>query len=326
VERVIAALAPLLFAPLAPSGADGRLSILIFHRVLPAPDPLFGDIPDAARFEQEMRWVTRWFNVLPLADAVDRLRAGALPARALAITFDDGYADNATVAAPLLRRLGLTATFFVTTGVLDGGRMWNDTVIEAIRRAPEGTLDIPALGLGRLQLSGCASRREAIDRVLTAIKRRPYAQRQELVSRIAEAAGCELPDDLMMRADQVRELCSLGMDVGGHTVTHPILLSLDDARAEHEIARGRDDLMQITGRSVDLFAYPNGVPGSDYDTRHVAMARRCGFMAAVSTAHGVAARGADLFQLPRFTPWDRSAARYAFRMARNLRRTEYAVA
>jgi peptidoglycan/xylan/chitin deacetylase (PgdA/CDA1 family) len=323
---MIPALFPLLFGQLSPAGARGRLSILIFHRVLPKLDPLFDDTPDAARFEQQLQWVSRWFNVLPLSEAVARLQTGSLPARALAITFDDGYADNATVAAPLLRRFGLTATFFVTTGVIDGGRMWNDTVVEALRGAPEGLMDLAKLGLGRFMLSDAASRRAAIEQVIGAIKRRPYAERLDLVQRIADAAGVELPTDLMMSAEHLRRLESLGMDVGGHTVTHPILRSIDDAAAEKEIARGRDDLSQITGRQINLFAYPNGVPGVDYDARHVAMVRRCGFVAAVSTAHGVATRGADMFQLPRFTPWDRSRARYGVRMASNLLRQDFAVA
>ena len=71
-----------------------------------------------------------------------RLQQGRLPPRALAITFDDGYADNRTVAAPLLERHGLPCTFFVATGFLDGGRMWNDTLIETVRRAPGQTLDL----------------------------------------------------------------------------------------------------------------------------------------------------------------------------------------
>lgn len=323
---MIAGLFPMLFGHLSPAGVRGRLTILIFHRVLPRPDPLFPDEPDVARFGQQMRWIKQWFNVLPLSEAVARLRAGALPSRALAITFDDGYADNATIAAPLLQRLGLTATFFVTTGVLGGGRMWNDTVIEALRRAPDGPLDLGPLGLGRFLLADAASRRVAIERVIGAIKRLPYAERCDLVERIADTVGVPLPDDLMMSAAQVRDLITLGMSVGGHTVTHPILRCLSDAAAEQEIARGRDDLVQMTGETIELFAYPNGVPGIDYDARHVAMVRRCGFVAAVSTAHGVATRGADLFQLPRFTPWDRSQVRYAVRMAANLMRPEFVVA
>ena len=119
---------------LSPGGAQARLSILIFHRVLPGPDPLQPDVPEAQRFEQILRWVARWFQVLPLDEAVARLAARTLPARAVAITFDDGYADNATVALPVLKRVGFPATFFIATSFLDGGRMWNDTVIESVAR------------------------------------------------------------------------------------------------------------------------------------------------------------------------------------------------
>src|SRR5436305_15020348 len=90
---------------LSPGGPRGRLSIMIFHRVLPAPDPLRPSEPDAARFEAEMRNVARWFNVVALGRAVQGLKDGSLPARALAVTFDDGYADNHDVALPILRRL-----------------------------------------------------------------------------------------------------------------------------------------------------------------------------------------------------------------------------
>src|ERR1044071_7430526 len=72
-----------------------------------------------------------------------------LPKRALSITFDDGYADNYNVAAPILLRLGLAATFFVATGFLDGGCMFNDVVIEALRCAGGAELDLDDLGLGR---------------------------------------------------------------------------------------------------------------------------------------------------------------------------------
>jgi hypothetical protein len=103
---------------MSPKGSRGRLSILIFHRVLREPDPLAPDEPDAAAFETRMRWVRDWFNVLPLAHAVDMLYQGALPARALSITFDDGYSDNEELAAPILAGLGMTATFFVSSGYI----------------------------------------------------------------------------------------------------------------------------------------------------------------------------------------------------------------
>ena len=126
-------LTKLLGATLSPGGARGSLSVLIFHRVLSAPDPLFPDEPDASRFAEILSWVARAFTVIPLAQGVASLNAGTLPPRALAITFDDGYEDNFTAALPVLQRFGMHATFFVASGFLDGGRMWNDTVIESVR-------------------------------------------------------------------------------------------------------------------------------------------------------------------------------------------------
>ena len=118
-----------LFSAISPAGERGRLSIPIFHRVLPQVDPLFPDEMDAARFDAVCGWLKSWFNVLPLDEAVRRLKNGTLPQRAMALTFDDGYADNHDVALPILKRHGLPCAFFIATGFLDGGRMWTPTYI-----------------------------------------------------------------------------------------------------------------------------------------------------------------------------------------------------
>lgn len=307
---------------MSPAGRQGRLSILIFHRVLATPDPLFPDIPDALDFEAKMRWVRDWFNVVPLGSAAERLQAGSIPARALAISFDDGYADNEEVAAPILQRLGMPATFFVSTGFLDGGCMWNDRVIEAIRACRAEFIDLSAQGLGRHVLGSAQARRQAIDALLKDIKHLEPARRLALCDAIAEAAGTAAPPRLMMRPDQVRSLRSFGMDVGAHTVTHPILSRLGAVAARDEIGGSKEALEQIVGERVDLFAYPNGVPVQDYAGEHVQMVKQCGFSAAVSTAWGAGSQGSDRFQLPRFTPWNRDKLRYGAHLLANLRRVE----
>ena len=310
-----------LFHLLSPSGPRARLSMLIFHRVLPGVDPLFPGEVHAASFDALCRWVAQWFNVLPLDQAAQSLQAGRLPARALAITFDDGYADNHDIALPILQHHGLPATFFVATGFLDGGRMWNDTVIEAVRRSPLPALDLACLGLdglASLPLGDAASRRTAIDAIIGATKYLPPTRRAELVQRIAARAAATLPDDLMMRSEQVLALHRAGMQIGAHTVSHPILSRLQGDEAQREIGDSKRQLEAITGQRIGLFAYPNGKPGEDYNAQSVAIARELGFDAAVSTAWGAARAGADLFQLPRFTPWDRTRTRFGVRMARNL--------
>jgi peptidoglycan/xylan/chitin deacetylase (PgdA/CDA1 family) len=304
---------------LSPSGSRGRLFILIYHRVLGRPDSLLPTETDAAVFETHICALASHFNLLPLAEAVKLMAAGALPARAACITFDDGYADNVDVALPILTRYGAPATFFIATAFLDGGRMWNDTVIEAVRRAKD-ELDLTELGLGRFELGSTEQRRSAIDSLLPALKYLPQSEREQKVARISQIVGAELPDNLMMRSEHVRYLHQRGMEIGAHTASHPILARLDDAAARIEIVSGRERLEQLVGAPVRLFAYPNGKPGQDYLGKHVSMVKELGFTAAVSTSWGVAGPGSDLFQLPRFTPWDKTPLRFVLRLFQNRMR------
>lgn len=312
-----------LAALLSPAGPWARLSILIFHRVLAQPDPLFPGEVDAARFDLVCRWMRQWFDVLPLDAAVRRLGQGTLPARAAAITFDDGYEDNCSVALPILRRHGLPATFFVTTGFLDGGCMWNDRIVEAIRGAAPGTLDLAAIGhpeFGAHRIDDDGSRRAAIGAILPRAKYLAPQQRLGFSLRLAELAQAPIPAGLMMSSDQVRALHRAGMQIGAHTVNHPILARLGRDEALREIDGSRRHLESITGAPVTLFAYPNGRPGDDYDDASVTLVREAGFEAAVSTTWGAAHRDSDRFQLPRFTPWDRGRGRFGLRLLGNLRR------
>ena len=308
----------LLLRALSPGGRRGKLTTLIFHRVRREPDILFPNEMHASAFRDRLRWIGAWFNVLPLDEAVAALARGALPERALAITFDDGYADNFDVALPILREQGLPATFFVASGFLDGGRMWNDTVIEAIRRIPEPSLDLSALGLGVHVVESTEERRQSINVLLGKLKYMDANMRFDRAEAIASLAGEGLPDDLMMTRDQVRRVAATGMAIGGHTATHPILARVDELAARKDIADGRDALEAIVRQPVRLFAYPNGKPVDDYAARHVAMVRDLGFSAAVSTSHGAASAVDSVFELPRFTPWEASPGRWGWRLARNL--------
>lgn len=304
---------------LSPAGPRGRLSVLIFHRVLAEPDPLFPGEVDRRRFDELMGWIAQWFNVLPLEQAIVSLKQGRIPARAAAITFDDGYADNWLNAVPILQKHGLHATFFIATGFLDGGRMWNDTLIESVRGARVDTIDLSWLGKSALPLGSIAEKRAALEVLIPAIKHMAAADREAAVARVAECCAADLPIDLMLTSAQLLAIRSAGMGVGAHTVNHPILARLDAASARREIAESRAMLEDRLGERIGLFAYPNGKPGQDYLPEHVAMVRELGFDAAVSTNWGASGAGADEFQLRRFTPWDRSRTKFGARMLQNLR-------
>jgi len=297
------------------------LSILIYHRVLARPDPLFPGEVDARLFERQLRLLKRFYAPLPLAVAVQRLQDGSLPARAACITFDDGYADNAQVALPLLQRHGLHATFFIATGYLDGGQMWNDTVIEAVRQASGPQLDLREHGLGCLPVASLAQRQAAIATLLGQLKYLPFARRQQLSMQIRRHAGATAGQAAMLSTAQLRQLHAAGMGLGAHTASHPILSTLPDDAARLDIANGKRQLESLIQAPVSLFAYPNGKAGRDYGAPHVAMVNSLGFKAAVATDWGAAHPGAglDLLQLPRFTPWDRGRLAFLWRLRQNRR-------
>ena len=313
------------FSLLSPAGARARLTVLIFHRVLREPDPLFPDEVDAARFDELLGWVKAWFNVLPLDTAIQQLHEGRLPARAAALSFDDGYADNHDVALPLLQKHGLPCSFFVATGFLDGGRMWNDTLIEAVRLSQRATLDLRGLvdgrgeDLGQHALGDTADRRAALGKLIERVKYLPPEPRVACVDAIAARAEVAAPGDLMMSSGQVQALRAAGMQIGAHTVSHPILATLSTQAAADEIERSRNALQTLLDERVGLFAYPNGKPGTDYlPAVHPGIVRELGFDGAVSTQWGASKLGDDPFQVKRFTPWDRARLGFGLRLARNL--------
>ena len=314
---MLSSLTRIVAGRIAPGGSDARLSILMYHRVLPQPDPLLPGQMHASLFDTHMRSLRTHFNCLPLDEAVTRLREGTLPPRAACVTFDDGYRDNVDVALPILRRHSMPAIFFIATGYLDGGRMFNDTVIEAIRGARVDVLDLSDMDAGRLSLSTLEERRAAVSACLKAAKYWGFDARHDFVTELARRSQAALPDDLMMDSPQVNVLAQAGMEIGAHTVNHPILLKVDDEQARREMAQSKQQLEVLTGRPVTLFAYPNGIPGVDYGPAHVRMVGEAGFRAAVSTSVGISTQSTDVYQLPRFTPWDRTSARFALRLLRN---------
>lgn len=299
----------------------GRLLILVYHRVRADPDPMYPDEVDARRFDAQMALLSRHCRPFALPEGVRRLLDRSLPPRAVAVTFDDGYADNATVALPILQQRGIPATFFVAPGFLDGGRMWNDTIIETVRRAPESTIDLSDFGMGVVSLGDVAGRGAIAEAIIGSVKHLPPEVRLAHVESLCNRMVVDLPDDLMMTSGQVSALASAGMDVGAHTMTHPILRTLSDGSARREIESSRQVLERITAAPVRAFAYPNGRPFVDYSTRDRALVQQLGFDFACSTTAAVADPDSDVYQLPRFTPWDRGNGRWFMRLLATFGRT-----
>jgi peptidoglycan/xylan/chitin deacetylase (PgdA/CDA1 family) len=289
------------------------LSILIYRHVRPAHDPLFPGDVDARRFERQLRLLTRWFRIMPLAEAVRRLRERTLAGPTACLTFEHGYAEHAQLVLPLLARFNASATFFVASGFLDGGCMWPDAVAQVVREAPGERLNLTRSGFGSYDVASTGQRRAVLHMLLDTLAAMP---REERMLRIESMARRFRPT--MLSTDELLALHRAGMAIGAQTVSCPPLASISNAQARAEIADCRATLQRIIQAPVHYFAYPGGVPGEDFERRHANMLRSQGFEGAVTTASGTARQDSDPFLLPRITPCDSDGARFLLHVAGKL--------
>lgn len=294
-------------------GKRKKLFILIFHRVLDNPDFMRPGEVDINDFSWQMELISKYFNALPIDEAIQKLRTGSLPSRAVCITFDDGYADNYDNALPILKKFNLSAIFFIASGFLNGGRMWNDTVIEAVRNCQQTQLDLNPIGLGLFNVADQERKQQSAMQIIQKIKHLDPVIRADYAAFIA-AQSQDLPDNLMMTGKQVIQLQENGMEIGGHTISHPILAKLDDEAAWIEIKENKTFLENLLNRPIRFFAYPNGKPNQDYLQQQIPLVSKAGFQAAVSTRWGACNQTSDIWQLPRFTPWDKTPIKFMLRM------------
>ena len=295
-------LAKLVSSLFSPAGRRARLAVFCYHQVLNTHDEIRTGEPTSAEFAQDVKVIDGVFNVLSFAEAVQRLVSNSLPKRAACITFDDGYENNYSLAAPILEKAGVPATFFVAVGAVDEGVVWNDLVIEAV-----------AHSVGALKVSDefeflklpdpDAAKSDIVATLLAKLKYKPMNERWEISSRLyLDNVGGDLPR-LMMTREMVRDLSIRGFEIGGHTIDHPILRELPDEEARQEILGCKDWVQTVTESAPTSFAYPNGKTGVDFDDRHLKMVADAGFSAACSTDWDLARINSNPYNVPRIGPW-----------------------
>jgi peptidoglycan/xylan/chitin deacetylase (PgdA/CDA1 family) len=280
------------------------LAILRYHAICGAEGYGYADPQiciTAAAFERHVAYLSRHYAVLRLDDAVARIAAGeALPDNALAITFDDGYADN-LAAARILAKYGATATFYITAGCLaDGQPFWPSEIRQLVNSVRSPRLQIDAGGVSLdLPLENDGQRTAAIRALTRAFKSNRIPVREALREALRGKAGRPTLPRVMLTWDEVREMHALGMTIGSHTMTHPNLPSAGADSARAELTQSRARLEQEVNAPVTMFSYPNG--GADrYMTPEIReVVRETGYHAATTSRNAFATPQSDRFALER---------------------------
>lgn len=268
----------------------GAFTVLTYHRVdEPGARPwLYPFLLSAtpAAFDAQMTAVARWHRPIGLADllaAQHGLRP--LPRRAVLVTFDDAYRDFMENAWPILDRHGIPATLFVPTAYPDvpDASFWWDRLWQALDAAPAGAVDTP---IGRLELTGDASRRAAARSLVEFHKRLAHDEALQRVAAFTERlGGAATARGDVLGWDDLRRLAAAGVQIAPHSRSHPLLTRLGPDGVAAELTGSRADLEQHLGGNAfgSVFAYPAG----QHDDATTEALAQLGFELAFTTERGI---------------------------------------
>lgn len=277
----------------------GGLTLLTYHRVLPAAEcagyPFPSLVMPAEHFEAQVEWIAAHARAVTVSEGLAE-PTSAVGAARVALTFDDGYRDNARVVAPILERHGIRGTFFVTSDFVErGAPMWFDRGAALVGAADGAQLAAAAAESGgnlpELQWD------ERVRSVIEALKDWEGARRAAFLDALEARLGSVAPLERFapMTSDEVRALARAGHEVGSHSRSHPILTHVDDGQLVEELAVSRERLETWTGGAVRGFCYPNGT----HDGRVVEAVRRAGYAYACTTEAPGPEPARDVLRLPR---------------------------
>ena len=258
--------------------------VLIFnyHRIgEPGDSPFDHNLWSASAedFDQQLCFLKKNFDVIGLRD-LDRL-VDQPRGRFVMVTFDDGYRDNYSVAFPILKSRGVSATFFISTGFVDRPQVpWWDELAWMMRTTSVELLPANEW-LPTVIVLGQQDRVKAFGRFLAVYKSLDVRLTDPYLNFLADALGtgrcpASLANDLWMTWDMLREMKASGMTFGGHTVTHPILANQTADQQDWEVGECQRRLVEELGGTIDAFSYPNGKPES-FDEFTRAALRAYGF-------------------------------------------------
>ena len=297
-------------------------AILMYHRVAELDFDPWGLAVSPAHFDEQMALLRASRTVMPVAELVNRYKQNTLPRDAIAVTFDDGYVDNLINAKPILNRHQARATLFLATATI-GARVeyWWDELARLILLNSDGidarvqigtdavVLQVPPgqdadTPSWRAWTGPKTPRQTTYLKVWEQLRLRPKDEVARSMDTLRSQIGPGQPAevDLPMSSNQIKELLADGLvDLGGHSVSHPVLPSRSADEQKHEIAACKAECESLSGRAISGFAYPYG----EFDDESMRLVRESGFDWACSTEEkGLGRPVSNLFSLPRIQVMD----------------------
>ncbi|MCY2961864.1 MAG: polysaccharide deacetylase family protein [Planctomycetota bacterium] len=260
--------------------------------------------------ERILSWLAKRYEVVTMAEGARRLQSGEGSRSLAVLTMDDGYRDNLTHLVPILQRVGVGATVYLESRPLDARRAnWTHKLFWCLERMGPEPFVLRYTEIGRADRQGSILLNQLVPHGQATtyhIKRLlkyevdPLERDRALEALYTELGGVdrELTDALYMTWDDVRALDRAGVEIGGHTVSHPILAKLPADAQAAEVRGCAESLQRGLGHPVTSFAYPFG-RNWDFDSSSIDAARAAGFTTATTTHAGVQERGGDSYRIPR---------------------------
>ena len=286
--------------------------ILSYHSIVEEPqrtDNILGISRARTSFENHMQTLARRFCPVSVRDVAEFAGSGRkLPPRAVAVTFDDGFADNYEVALPILDRYGIPATFYIMVDGVENGRLpWYCR----LRYALNTTKQSAWFYASRNQTYSLASpldRKTALTAAWEVAARLTGPVQQNFIREVEqslEITPVNAPHGFMMTWDQVRSLKKAGHMIGGHTVSHPNLAQVSEGEAHFEITECKKKIEKELGESIDHFSYPHPALNPQWSKQTLEITREAGFKSAALTTCGPVRAGDEPLALKRiYTPAD----------------------
>jgi len=293
--------------PLAARIAPPSAVILMYHSIVEEPKLTRHTIrvsQSKRLFEAQMRTLAERFTPVTLDDIAAFAREGrVLPHHAVAVTFDDGFADNYYEALPTLSRIGIPATFYIMVNAIDSGTLpWYCRLNFAFQTTRRTAWQHPESGQVH-PLNDSQDRQVALQYGWEIGARKTGAAQHEFLCEVETSLDVNPPQTrVMLKWDQVKDLKKAGHTIGGHTLSHPNLAHVTDTEARAEIFGCKRRLEEVLGEPVHHFSYPHPALNPCWSSRTLDITREAGFRAAVLTYCGPIRRGDEPLCLKRIYP------------------------